>query len=216
MKGTYAFFHKLLAAFFRFIFRIKVCGREYEPKTDGGAYLICANHMSGWDVIWLAAALKYKQIHFMAKSELFKIPLLGWLIRSLGAYPVNRGAADISSIRTTMSMLENGECVCIFPQGHRYRGINPLDTEVKSGAGMIAYRSGVDVLPVYIKAKNFRSSVFAGKTVIIGKPIPNSIINKLHDEGAEYGRISRFIFNEICALGGLIKKEYGGEAHEHE
>lgn len=202
MKGAYKFFHRLLSAPFRFIFRIKISGRENEPGVESGAFLICANHMSGWDAIWLGAALRYKQIHFMSKAELFKIPLLGRLLHSLGAYPVNRRIADVSSVRKTIALLESDECVCMFPQGTRHPGKNPLNTEVKSGAGMIAYRAGVSVLPVFIKTKKFNSSAFSKKEIIIGKMIDGTKFKKLHDEGADYKRISRYIFEVVCGLDG--------------
>jgi 1-acyl-sn-glycerol-3-phosphate acyltransferase len=214
MKGAYGFFHRLLAVPFRFIFRIHVTGQENEPEAGDGAYLVCANHISGWDVIWVGVAFRRMQIHFMSKAELFKIPLLGGLIRSLGAYPVNRSIADVTSVRTTLSLLGEGECVCMFPQGTRYPGRNPAETEVKSGAGMISYRSGAPVLPVFIKMKNFRPTVFGRKDVIIGKPIPNSTIAGLHDGGAEYNRISRYIYGEICALGGLTVNGGPGKTNE--
>ncbi len=201
MKGAYRFFHSILASPFRFLLNIRVSGQEYEPDAGSGGYLVCANHVSGWDVIWLAVALKKRQIHYMAKAELFKIPLLGWLIRSLGAFPVHRGTADVSSVRTTIAIIEGGGCVCIFPQGTRYVGVNPLDTSVRSGAGMIAFRAGASVIPVFIKTKNFKPTVFGRKDVIIGKQIPGSLIKEMHNEGAEYSKISRYIFNEVCALG---------------
>ncbi len=214
MKGAYGFFHRLLASPFRFIFNVHVTGRENEPKEGSGAYLVCSNHVSGWDVIWLAAATRHRQIHFMSKAELFKIPLLGGLIRSLGAYPVNRRIADVTSIKTTLSLLGEGECVCMFPQGTRYPCRNPAETEVKSGAGMISYRSGAPVLPMFIRTKNFRPTVFGRKDVIIGKPIPSSTIMQMHEDGAEYNRISRYIYKEVCALGGLTKNDCSGKTNE--
>ncbi len=201
MKGAYRFFHSILASPFRFLLNIRVSGRENEPDAGSGGYLVCANHASGWDVIWLGAALKKRQIHYMAKAELFKIPLLGWFIRSLGAFPIHRGVADVSSVRTTIAIIEGGGCVCIFPQGTRHAGVNPLETSVRSGAGMISFRTGASVIPIFIKTKNFKPTVLGRKEVIIGKPIPGSLIKEMHDEGAEYNKISRYIFNEVCALG---------------
>ena len=73
------------------------------------------------DVVVLAAALP-RQPRYMAKKELFKIPLLSQLIRALGAFPVDRGGADVSSIKKSIAMIEGGEVVSVFPQGHRVKG----------------------------------------------------------------------------------------------
>lgn len=211
MKGFYGFWHRVLAAPVRFIFNIKIVNGEYEPRPEDGAYLVCANHMSAGDPVWLCAVLRRQQPHFMSKAELFRIPLLGWLIRKLGAYPVERGSADISSLRTTINLLKEGKCVGMFPQGTRRKGENPLNTPVKSGVGMIAVRAGVQILPVFIKTKSFSSSPFRRKTVIFGKPIPYEVIGEMHSERLEYQKISQFIFNEVCALGGLSSDENSNE-----
>ena len=207
MDRFYRICHRLLAGPIRLIFRIKVTGRENEPDPGAGGYLVCANHMSAWDPVWLGAAFRKRQLHYMAKEELFKIPLLRGLIRALGAYPVQRGAADTASIKNTISILTSGKCVGIFPQGTRHRGVNPLDTEVRSGVGMIAHRAGADVLPVFIKAKDNISSPFARKEIIIGKPIPHSEIEKMREAHTGYREIAEFIFSRICILGGLERKE---------
>lgn len=207
MKGFYGGAHKLLAPLARLIFNIKVEGLENEPTAEQGAYLVCANHISAGDPICLCAALRHQQPHFMAKAELFKIPLLGWLIKALGAYPVNRNGADVSSIKNTINLLKNGKCVGMFPQGTRCSNQNPAQTAVKSGAGMIAVRSQVQVLPIFIRTKNFKRTWFGRKTIIIGKPIPYDNIKKMHDDQVEYSKISKYIFDEICALDNYINAD---------
>lgn len=205
MKGFYGFWHRILAEPVRFVFNIRVVGKENEPKDDDGRYLVCANHMSAGDPVWLCAAFSHHQLHFMAKAELFKIPLLRGLIRLLGAYPVARGSADISSLRTTVSLLKNGEWVGIFPQGTRRKGLNPADTPVKSGVGMIAVRAETNIIPVFIETKKFVSSPFCKKVIHIGEPIKYETIRDMHSEHNGYSEISNYIFGEVCALGGLKK-----------
>lgn len=204
MRGLYGFLHAILAPPFKLIFNLKITGAENEPAVGEGAYLVCSNHMSAWDPIWLAAATRRQQPHFMAKAELFKIPLLRSLVRALGAYPVNRGGVDVSSIKNTIELLKSGKCVGIFPQGTRRRGVNPLHTPVKSGVGMLSVKAGVQVLPVFIATKKFKSSAFARKNIIVGRPIPAGKIAELYSERGEYGGVSRYIFAEICSLGGLF------------
>ena len=101
----------------RFLCHMKVRGAENEPTPDQGTYLVIANHRTWADPIYLCCALKHQQPHFMAKKELFKIPLLNILIRALGAYPVNRGGADVSAIKHTIEMLKGGAAVGMFPPG---------------------------------------------------------------------------------------------------
>ena len=185
----------------RFLCHMKVKGAENEPTREQGTYLIIANHRTWADPIYLCCALKHQQPHFMAKKELFKIPLLNLLIRALGAYPVNRGGADVGAIRHTIDMLKQGVCVGMFPQGHRYNGVDPRETPVKTGAAMIAQKAGVQVLPVFIKVKNNRHRFLCRKEVIVGKPIPFEELNYNPEAPGEYQRIADLLFERVCELG---------------
>jgi len=206
MKGFYKGIYALLAAPIRFIFNIRVENIENEPQTDECAYIVCSNHISAWDPIWLCVALRKHHPHFMAKAELFKIPLLKTLIKALGAYPVERSGADVSAIRNTIGMLQSGTWIGMFPQGTRCNGKNPLETRIRSGIGMISTRAEVGVLPVFIETKNYKSTVFGRKRIIIGQPISSDAIKELHEKGLDYNNISKYIFNDICALGGLYRE----------
>ena len=198
MNRFYFVVRGLLTGFVRAIFRIEIIGAENEPQT--GAHLVCANHMSLWDPVTIGACLKKRQVRFMAKAELFKIPLLGGIIRALGAFPVKRGGSDVRAVKTTIELLKNGECVGIFPQGTRRRGIDPCKTEVKGGAGMCAYHSGCDVLPVAIVNKR-RKMIFLQKTfVIIGKPIKYTELQLETNEKPDFKLASKFIFDRVCEL----------------
>lgn len=217
MRGLYGFLHRMLAVPFRFIFNIRVNGAENEPAPENGAYLVCSNHMSAWDPIWIGVATRRQQLHFMAKAELFRIPLISRFIRALGAYPVNRRTADVSSIKNAINLLKSGNSVGLFPQGTRRSGVNPCLTEVKNGAGMIALKAQAQVLPVFIGTKKFKSSAFTRKNITIGRPIPFSEIENVYNREGSYAAVSRLIFDRICALGGLtpaakkINTEDGGD-----
>lgn len=197
----YAVLYALLAAPIRWITRIHVHGAENEPLPDQGACLVICNHMVWRDPVILCCALKHRQPHFMAKKELFKIPFLGWLIRALGAYPVNRGGADVSAIKYTIQMLQDGVTVGMFPQGHRYNGVDPRTTKPKMGAAMIALKADVPVLPIFIKVKNNKAKLFCRKDVYIGKPITPAEMNYNHENPGEYDRIIGELFAKVCALG---------------
>lgn len=185
----------------RFLCHMKVKGAENEPTPDQGTYLVIANHRTWADPIYLCCALKHQQPHFMAKKELFKIPLLNLLIRALGAYPVNRGGADVGAIKRTIEMLQNGVAVGMFPQGHRYNGVDPRTTQVKTGAAMIAQKAGVQVLPVFVKVKNNKHFFLCKKEVIVGKPISLEEMNYNPEAPGEYQRIADLLFEKVCELG---------------
>ena len=120
----------------------------------------------------------------MAKLELFKVPVLGFLITRVGAFPVKRGTADRTALRTAIELLQGGEIVAMFPEGTR-----SLDGRLKHpepGVGMIALRAKVPVIPVALIDTNqllrphsflFR---FSRVKVIYGKPIP---LDDLYDQG---------------------------------
>ena len=185
----------------RFLCHMKVRGAENEPTPDQGTYLVIANHRTWADPIYLCCALKHQQPHFMAKKELFKIPLLNILIRALGAYPVNRGGADVSAIKHTIEMLKGGAAVGMFPQGHRYNGVDPRTPAVKTGAAMRAQKSGVQVLPVFVKVKNNKHFFLCKKEVIVGKPVSIEEMNYNPDAPGEYQRIANLLFERVCELG---------------
>ncbi len=198
---AYAFVKAVFTYPVRFLCHMKVTGAENEPTLAEGAYLVIANHRTWADPIYLCDALKHQQPHFMAKKELFKIPVLNVLIRALGAYPVNRGGADVGAIRNTIDMLKNGVTVGMFPQGHRYNGVDPRQTPIKTGAAMIALKADVPVLPVYIKVKNNRHRFLCKKEIIIGKPITPAEMNYDSEAPGEYQRIADLLFERVCALG---------------
>ena len=120
MKSVfYTIFHFLFLWPIRFIFRIRVRGMKNEPKKKEGPYLVCSNHQSVVDPIVICAATRRQQPHFMAKEELFRVPVMGRIVRWLGAYPVARGKNDVGAVKKTVHMLENGVSVGMFPQGTR-------------------------------------------------------------------------------------------------
>ena len=182
----------------RAIFPIKVVHPENIP-TEGGC-LVCSNHTSMLDVLILSAGLK-RQIRYMAKKEAMTVPVVGKFLSALGAYPVNRGGADVGAIKHTIEMLKGGAAVGMFPQGHRYNGVDPRTTSVKTGAAMIAQKAGVQVLPVFVKVKNNKHFFLCKKEVIVGKPISPEEMNYNPDVPGEYQRIAELLFERVCELG---------------
>lgn len=142
---------------------IDVKGLENLPDEP---VLLCANHSSNWDpVLMIIAMPKCTKLRIMAKEQLFRIPALNAFIRKMGAFPVNRGHSDISAVKTSIQSLKDGFRLLIFPEGTRVK--EPGKAPVKGGVAMIAIRSGVKLLPVFIGTTK---KLFQRVPIIFGKP----------------------------------------------
>ena len=187
------------------LFRLHVHGAENEPAASDGPYIICGNHTFFADPIFLCAVTKQQQPHFMAKKELFRIPLLNLLIKGLGAFPVDRGGSDVSAIKKSISLLKEGKCVGIFPQGHRYVGVDPRNTEIHHGLGMIASRTHAAILPCYLCMKDYEYKFGRRVDIVIGKPMPYEEYAGGLSGTAEYTAITEKVYDRICTLGEQFK-----------
>ena len=194
---SYTFMRALLGGIVRLIFRVKVIGAENIP--DDGA-LICANHIAIRDVFLIAATYP-RLIRFIAKKGIFKVPVIGQIVAAWGAIKVERNGSDLAAIRTAIELMEGDNTVAIFPQGHRFPGVNPLTTPRKNGAALIAYRSGCDVLPVCIKVKKNEYAPFRLVEIVYGKLIRNSELGFASGGSAEYEKANDYIFSKIGELG---------------
>ena len=202
-SGFYKVMYALFSGIVKVLFGIKVVNPQNEPE-DGG-YLICSNHVSASDAVVICYAFKKNQAHFMAKKELFKIPLLSGLIRLLGAFPVDRGGSDVGAIKKAIAMIKDGASVAMFPQGHRHPGVDPRETPIKNGAGLISARAECDVVPVYVLRKNNKFRLFKKTYVIIGERIKRSVLDAEGDNAA----VTAYVFDKICTLGENTAKELG-------
>ena len=124
--------------------RWKVTGRENVPMKDG--VLLCGNHTSYIDPPALGAGCP-RPVHFMAKEPLFRVPVLGFLIKGVGAFPVRTHAADRAALRVAIELLQRGECVGMFPEGTRNLTSETL-MPPEPGVGLIVLRAQVPVIPV--------------------------------------------------------------------
>ena len=157
---------------YKFVFKGHLIGRENIPQKD--AFIMVSNHGSLFDPPFLGHALG-RNISFMAKAELFKIPLLGSIIKACGAYPVKRGIADKNTIKTACKKLSNDNCVGIFIDGTRQK--NGRVNKPKQGAALLGFKNQKLLLPVAIlnshKLIKFKFCIpFFSKIVIkVGKPV---------------------------------------------
>lgn len=168
-KFVFATVGALLRFLFKNCFHWQIIGLENIPP--GGAVL-SPNHLSYWDIPVIALAVP-RRVHFMAKEELFRVPVFGAVIRSLLAFPVKRGAPDRAAIRYAIEMLQAGDIVLVFPEGTRSK--NGKLGEFKPGAALIAVKAGVPTVPAGIIGtdKIFRSgSLFPRIEIQFAKPVP--------------------------------------------
>lgn len=195
-RRFYNIAHLLLSPVFTLLFLKKAEGLENLPAEGG--FVICANHLSACDPVFLASRLPRKcRLHFLAKKELFDIKLLKPLIVALGAIPVDRGHADIGAIRASMQVLKDGCGLTIFPQGTRSRDNSP--TPMLPGASMIALRAGTPVIPAYIDGP-YR--LFRRARVCFGAPIDFSDFGRRCDKDtleAATGRIAGAVWGMQAA-----------------
>lgn len=198
-KTFYMRAHALLAPLIRFFTGIRTHGKENIPSEGG--YLLCSNHIAVRDVILIGATCP-RQIKFVAKKELFSIPILRTVMTVMGAVKLDRTGNDVAAMRKSIELVENGDIVSIFPQGHRHPAVDPSKTPIKNGAGMVAYRSGCDVIPVFIKTKGNKYGIFKRVDIFYGKPIKNSEFGFKNGGSDEYKAATDLIFTKLLELGG--------------
>ncbi|MED4601434.1 lysophospholipid acyltransferase family protein [Paenibacillus validus] len=168
----YRFLRGVFRLMFSVMFRLKAEGRENIPKE--GAVVLCANHTSNWDPPVLGSLLERK-VHYMAKAELFELPVLKQVLPRIGAFPVKRGGVSKDSIRLSLQLLKNGEIIGVFPEGTR----SNAGGMGKKGAASLALKSGATVIPAAIIG-NY--SLFRPMKVVYGPAVD---ISEFADAGSE-------------------------------
>ncbi len=193
-KLIYQLVSKLLVfPIYKFVFRGYLIGRENIPQKD--SFIVVSNHGSLLDPPLLGHALG-RNISFMAKAELFKVPFLGFIIKACGAYPVKRGIADKNTIKIACKKLSNDNCIGIFIDGTRQ--INGRVNKPKQGAALLAFKNQKLLLPVAIvnshRVIRFKYFIplFSKIVIKVGKPVQppqsssrddlNSVTMHLQDE----------------------------------
>ncbi len=125
--------------------RMRIDGMEHMPRH--GAVLVVGNHVGTVEPALTGVFIPRRDVFYMAKSELFRNPWLGWLFRQNHAFPVERHSADRAALRTALGMLAGGHVLLVYPEGTRSWD-GHLIGEVQAGAGFIARRSGALIVPV--------------------------------------------------------------------
>lgn len=179
-----------------------VYGRQ-NLRVKGKAIFI-ANHRSMWDPLILAL-ISPRNIHFMAKKELFESKLGNFFFRSLYAFPVNRRNVDLQSLKNALKVLDKGEVFGIFPEGKR--AVSDSLDEFEKGAAFLAIRSGAPVIPIYIHPDTSRQ---LRPVMLVGKPIDVSSIVAAVNKSSLIEVVTDELSDSIDALRAELEELYCG------
>lgn len=143
----WTFIAKIVHLFFIAFYGIKRRGKENVPRT--GAHIYVANHQSHYDPPIVGVLVRDRPFSSLARASLFHNPAFSWLIRSLGAVPIEQGRGDAGAIRTAIQELEAGRCVLIFPEGSR--SPDGLVHPFQRGVMLLLRKAQVPVVPVALE-----------------------------------------------------------------
>jgi 1-acyl-sn-glycerol-3-phosphate acyltransferase len=187
----YDFARFVVGTIFRTSLRYRVVGAEKVPRTGG--LVVAANHISNLDPPLLGVALP-RPVWYMAKKELFAMPVIKQLIPRLNAFPVDRQAGGTAAVRASLRMLKEGRAVVIFPEGGRnVTGTN----QEKAGAAFLAAASGAPVVPAAIVGTR-KLRPFGKVTVVFGDPM--HVVRNRQSDGDDLEKGAAQIMQRIRAL----------------
>jgi 1-acyl-sn-glycerol-3-phosphate acyltransferase len=170
MRPWYRIVRGITSGLLRVLLPREVRGLEHVPREGG--IIVASNHGAFWDPPVLGELLP-RELRYMARASLFEVPLFGPLIRSLGAFAVRKGTADMTGLRAAEAALAAGDALLLFPEGGRMKDGRlhpPLP-----GLGLIEARTRVPIVPVYVSGTNRIRSCMARRAkvrVTVGRPLP--------------------------------------------
>ena len=199
-NAWYVFLQKVFWLLFHTIWPLRVYGAENVPRK--GPAIIVSNHVTYVDpfIVGYGAG---RLVNFMAKQELFSVPVVGFILRKLGAFPVDRSRSDASSMRIALSVLKGGELLGMFPEGTR--STTGDMNEFRTGAIRIAARTQTPVIPAAVR--NTIRAMPPGKfirpariSIRFGEPIEFTELYDRNDKGEALERALVTIRESIEAL----------------
>lgn len=196
----FVFAYYLVGFVTRILHPTSVEGMENLPKNG---VLLCPNHSSNWDPLLIVLRLPVNsRVHIMAKEELFRNPLLAWVLRKAGVFPVSRGHNDINTVRTAMQAIKDGDNLLIFPEGTVVRNgigyVDGLPAHAKAGVAMIGVRTGATLVPVFVDGEK---KLFHRTRIIFGKPYEPHYTGR-RGTSEEMQKIADDVLEAAYALGG--------------
>jgi 1-acyl-sn-glycerol-3-phosphate acyltransferase len=185
----YSFARSVVAGIFKPWYRVEVLGLEHFPKEGG--VLLCTNHIHNFDPLIVGISAP-RPVHFMAKEEIFNVPVLGNIVRNCNAFPVKRGMGDREALRTGLKVLKEGNVFGLFPEGTRSK-TGEIGKGL-SGAGFFALRTEAVVLPCAIIGP-YKS--LSKLRIVFGKPID---MEEMRSSKASAEIVTELIMSEIHKL----------------
>lgn len=195
MTFLYRFIRWLLFLLLPIFYPVKFIGRENIPKE--GAFIICSNHLSFLDPVFLIRSVP-RQVYFMAKEELFRSKFAQAFLTGIGTFAVRRGAGDHGAVDHAVDLIRQGKILGIYAEGTRSKDGTPK--RAKSGVALIASRTGADVLPVAVCPKKGKVRMFRRTTVIFGQIIPNGELQISGTDRSEIRAATDKIMGEVVKL----------------
>ena len=179
----------------KILFPTKIIGKKNKIKR--GRVILCCNHQSNNDVPIIAISF-HRRFYYMAKKSLFKNRFFGWLIRTLGAYPVDREKTDLKAMKKTIDLLKDEKGICLFPQGTR---ISEIDgAQLKNGAIIFSLKTCSPIIPaIFIR----KPRVFRRNRFVIGEPIKLYEMDEFKDKKVDENLIEqgkKVLFEKMLEL----------------
>lgn len=195
----YRWTHRLTCTIFKALGELESHGNENIPRRGG--VLLLSNHVSYLDPIIMGSAAN-REIYFMARHDVFDVPILGWLAAAHNAYPVRRGTADRAALRHTISLLKSGKLLLVFPEGTR--SVDGTLGKTHGGVSFITYHANVPTIPVFLKGslmpRNAKWIRPAKLVVTFGPPIDFTEVRKIGNKRESYRAMGKQIMQEIADL----------------
>ncbi len=194
MKLLYDIIKYFTRIYMRIFYHYKIINPERLEDLKG--CIIAANHISANDPLFLGAIIP-KQINYLAKSELFRNPILAAFLKKMGVISIRRGKVDRKAIELVENNLNSGHMVIMFPEGTR------KSTKVKAGIGKMALETRKDILPLYIKNSDRFKDCFWGKSrmyIVVGEWIKIEDFIAAGIEKENYRRIADHTMQKIFEL----------------
>jgi len=202
MNVAYANSRLILKALLNAFFSLEIEGTENLPKK--GPFIVASNHVSHVDPVVVGVACNTSQLAFMAKRELFDMPIVGPWVKAVGCIPVERESGGPASLKKAVKKLKNGDAIGIFPEGRR--SVDGSLKKPEPGIGLLAAKSGAPIVPMYVSgtAKVMPKGQKVPKPykikARIGKIVDISESSGLSGRREVYEFIGEKVINAIAAL----------------
>ncbi len=179
--------------------RMRIYGADRLPPD--GPYVLASNHASWSDPFVVGMLVAPRVLYYMAKRELWSVPVVGQLIPYTGSFPVDRGQPDRAALRTARAVLDNGEVLGVFIEGTRQK--TGEIGAARAGASMLAMGAGVPVLPVCVRGTaEHTKNPFAATSVAVGAPLDLSDLGR---GGVAYKAGAERIADELRRLDAFLR-----------